>query len=399
LALLGRAAGLLIPLLSLTVFALAEDVGVLLIQPEAAKPTVGTTELEAEAWPAGEVERVEFRVDGKSVGEVGTPPYRLTVDLGASATGHQIEAVAYGRDGSSARHEVRTAGIHIDLELDLPLQQLYVTVSRGDQPVHSLDRSRFEIRDEGKPQEIVTFERGDVPLTSVLLVDSSLSMRGGRLGAALQGVRTFVRGMKEHDEAKVTLFSDRLLHTTPFTRFPEILTAGLDTVSAAGGTAVNDFLYQSLKELEGRQGRRVVVILSDGVDVESVLEMKDVLWKVHHSQALIYWLRLHRPGKPLLDEGALVRQHSVWRDAEEHGREFRGLEEAVRASGGRITDLHRPEEIAPAFEELMQELRGQYVLGYYPKNLRRDGSWRRIRVTLRDGQGLEVRVREGYVDL
>ena len=374
-----------------------ETLGVMLVRPGTGEAAVGTVDLEAEAWPPDNVERVLFLVDGASVGEVASPPYRLTVEMGPSAESREIEAVAIGRTGLEARDSLRTEAIRIDLALDLPLRQLYVTVTRDGRRLGSIPRGAFEVRDQGKAQELVTFERGDVPLTAVLLVDSSLSMQGGRLAAALAGVEVFVQGMQELDEAKIMLFSDRLLHSTPFTRFREILTAGLDGVTAAGGTAVNDHLYRALKDLESRQGRRVVVILSDGVDVESALSIEDVLWKVKYSQALVYWLRLHRDGQPLLDGNELVTQYSWWRDADEHKKEFKGLEEAVAASGGRIADLYTLNDIAPAFQDILDELRGQYVLGYYPTTQRHDGTWRRIRVSIQGG-GVEVRTREGYLD-
>lgn len=377
----------------------AEDVQVMIRSPGSDQAAVGTVDLEAEAWPEDAVERVEFYVDGLLVGEVSSPPYRLTVDVGGNGRAREVTAVAYGRGGAQARDRLTTQEIKIDLELDLPLQQLYVTVTRGGDRISSLARESFEVQDEGRREEIVTFEGGDVPLTAVLMVDSSLSMRGDRLNAALEGAKQFIEGMQSLDEAKLMLFSDRLLHTTPFTRFQEILTAGLGTVKASGGTAVNDFLYLALKELEARQGRRVVIILSDGVDVQSALEMEEVLWKVRHSQALIYWLRLHDEGRSLLSGRDLVPQTSWWRGVEGHQEEFRKLGEAVESSGGRVTDLYGLDEIGEAFGDILSELRGQYVLGYYPTKPKKDGKWRRVRVKVKGaGSGLTVRTREGYVD-
>ena len=168
---------------------------------------------------------------------------------------------------------------------------------------------------------------------------------------------------------------------------------------AAGGTAVNDFLYLALKELEARQGRPVVIILSDGVDVESSLSMKEVMWKVRRSPALIYWLRLHDEDSTLLEGRELRPQNSWWRNVEQHQEEFRLLGEAVEASGGRVTDLYRLEEIAPAFSDILRELRSQYVLGYYPTEPKKDGAWRRVRVRTQGTEGrLGVRTRSGYVD-
>ena len=284
---------------------------------------------------------------------------------------------------------VITSTIQIDQEIEVELQQLYVTVTRGGSSVADLRREDFSVVDDGAPQELVTFERGDVPLAALLLVDSSDSMRGERLQVALAGARSFIDAMARLDQAALLLFSDHVIHSTPFTGFPQVLASGLEGVVAGGGTALSDHLYAGFKLLEARQGRRVVILLSDGVDTTSVLEMADVLWAARRSQALVYWLRLPMSQRP----GAFS---SSWRDARGHREEIERLEELVRQSGGRVVGLEGVTDTASAFGEILRELRGQYVLGYYPEPRRNDGAWRKVRV--RAGPGLEVRAREGYVD-
>ena len=214
-------------------------------------------------------------------------------------------------------------------------------------------------------------------------------MRGERLRVALSGARSFIDAMARLDQASLLLFAGRIVHATPFTGFPRVLASGLDGVEAGGGTALCDHLYAALKLLEERQGRRVVILLTDGVDTTSVLAMEDVLWAAQRSQALIYWLRL-----PLTARSGGFS--SAWRDARGHRRQLEGLEEVVRRSGGRTVPLRAVEDAARAFTDILRELRGQYVLGYYPEPRRGDGRWRRVRV--RAGGGLEVRAREGYGD-
>ncbi len=102
-----------------------------------------------------------------------------------------------------------------------------------------------------------------------------------------------------------------------------------------------------------------------------------------------YWLRLplgERPGNI----------SSAWRDGAGHRRELSALEGLVRASGGRAVPLASLAGTAEAFAEILAELRGQYVLGYYPEPRRNDGRWREVRV--RAGSGVKVRARDGYTD-
>jgi VWFA-related protein len=186
------------------------------------------------------------------------------------------------------------------------------------------------------------------------------------------------------------LFSDRLLHVTPFTGDAAVVAAGLDAVDAEGGTALNDHLYAALKRLDAEQGRRVVILLSDGVDVESVLSIEDVLWKARRSQALVYWIRLVDLG------GEALSRTSAWRDSAGHAAERSGLEALVRESGGRVIDLPRIEAAPAAFRDVLAELRDQYVLGYYPSQNLDDGRWHRVSVRVTGPH--TVRAREGYVD-
>ena len=184
------------------------------------------------------------------------------------------------------------------------------------------------------------------------------------------------------------MFSDRIVRATSFTGFREVLTAALSTVIATGATALNDYLYVGLKQLERQQGRRVVLLLSDGIDSASVLGMKDVLEYSDHNPSLVYWLRLPAPG---------ARISSAWRDAEGYRKELARLEDLVTRSGGRILELAGVEEAAGAFDAVLEELRGQYVLGYYPTTRADDGTWHPVKVRV-TGPGLKVRTRRGYID-
>jgi Ca-activated chloride channel family protein len=194
------------------------------------------------------------------------------------------------------------------------------------------------------------------------------------------------------DEATLQLFSDRLLHAVPYTSDPRALAIGLDSVQSGGGTALNDRLFAALLGLEARQGRRLVVVLSDGVDVDSVLDVAQVEELAARSQALVYWIRL-------LDEGSGpgVTYLSAWRNGAEHRREIDGLRSLVESSGGRVLDLARIEEAESAFREILAELREQYVIGYYPTNARGDGAWHSLRVGV-ERPGLTARSRAGYRD-
>jgi len=202
-----------------------------------------------------------------------------------------------------------------------------------------------------------------------------------------RGAKAFLDGMKPSDEAMLALFSDRLLRYTPFSSDKSALTPALASTPAAGGTAVNDFLYMSLKLLDARQGQRVVVLFSDGSDVHSVLPAADVLWKSRAGQALIYWIQLG---------GKHLSFTSSWRDFKANDREYDDLERAIKESGGRILAIDRPEELEGAFRNILKELREQYAVGYYPNNAKGDGKWHKLDIRVKGGA--RARTREGYAD-
>lgn len=362
---------------------------VLILQPKTGETVFGEVEVFAEVLSAEPIAEVIFKLDGREVARVSKPPFRTTVDVGQDNIEHTFEVVAVSDTGAEGRTLRTTPRITVDEKLDIELQQLYVTVTRQGVRILHLPRYAFRILDEGQPQEIVTFEHGDVPLTAAILVDASFSMKGDRLRLAVRGAQRFVEEMKELDEATLILFSDRLLYATAFTQDPAALTAALSEVRAGGGTAINDHLYLALKWLEAEQGRRVVILLTDGVDVESTLDMQKVLWMVGRSQALVYWIRL-------TDDEAGLSRFTAWRDAEGHQQELDSLAQAVTESGGRIVDIQDLQQAEAVFREILRELREQYVLGYYPTQNVNDGSWHKVKVEVQGD--VHVRTREGYID-
>ena len=361
---------------------------VIIDRPTFLEPALGEVEVVARVEASESVRSLSLVVDGRPQAILETPPFRWIVDVGEDNVEHTFRVVARNAAGEVAEAVVTTPPLRIDEQVDLELQQLYVTVTRGGSTVEDLRRESFSITDLGEPQAIVTFERGDVPLTAVVLLDVSASMSGAELELALSSSRAFIDGLEALDQAMLILFSDRVVRGTEFTGFKEVLAAALSDVTATGPTALNDHLYVGLKQLERQQGRRVLLLLSDGVDSASALTMMDVLQYAESSPALVYWLKLPRPGADI---------SSAWLDIYGYRAELARLEDLVHKSGGRILELTNVSEAAAAFTAVLEELRGQYVLGYYPTNRSDDGAWHPIRVKVA-GRGLEVRTRRGYID-
>ncbi len=360
--------------------------------PMPGEPLFGEVEVAVAVRPAAtRLERVEVYVDGVRAGVLTKAPWRLVVDVGDANVAHRLQLVATAAGGATATAELTSGTIAVQEQIDVELRPLFVRVERDGALLPALGREDFTVFDDGARQQIVTFERGDVPFTAVLLLDASSSMQGGLLTLATDGVLAFARSMQRLDEAKLLLFADRVLVETPFTNAPSFLTLSLPTVNAAGGTAIHDALSLALSRLQPRSGRKVALVLSDGIDVESVLSMRTVLEQARKSGVILYWLRLGD------DQGAGrgYRVHTPWRGIEAHELEQRLLRQAIEESGGRVLQVGRVEGIGGALAAVLQELREQYVIGYYPSRLRGRGEWHEVRVEVAVA-GARVRAHRGY---
>ena len=372
------------------------DLQVRIAEPHEGDWVIGEVEIVAEVTTSESVIEVEFRVDDRRVGLLTSPPYRMRVDLGGENFAHVFEVIARAPTGGQARHRVETLPVPIAHEVEIELQQLYVTATRNGDRIHDLRPDEFEVVDTRQPQRLVTFERGGVPFTAVVLIDASGSMAGDKLRVALDGASAFVDGMEELDQTKIMVFSDRLLNSTPFANAGEVSTTGLATTNAVGGTALNDHLYVALKLVEQRQGRRVIILLSDGIDSHSGLAMADVAERARRSQAQIHWIRILRAGTEEAG-GDPAGRSSAWRTSDEYLEQFKLLTRTVRRTGGSIHTVEESAQTESVFLEILHELREQYVLGYYPSNRRNDGAWHKVTVRVAR-PGVHIRAAEGYTD-
>ncbi len=373
----------------------AQEIWVTIVEPNNGDFVIGELDIVVDVVSRADIAEIEFQLDGRPIGTLLMEPFRMPVDLGEDNVPHHFSVVAVDVEGNRASHSVKTEPIPISGDYEVELQQLYVSVIRGGERVLDVGQEHFTVNDEGVAQELVTFARGDIPFTAVLLIDASTSMFGEKIKSAVAGAASFIHGMKELDQAQVMVFSDQLLSATPITDAKQVLTAGLSSTEARGGTALQDHLFVALKLLTQRQGRRVLILLSDGVDTHSVLSMPQVFEVARKGNVLVYWIRISGSDGHVPDWGANMT--SAWKDGAQYHEQRELLTQVVDESGGRILEVGAPEEIRPVFIDILKELREQYVLGYYPDDRQNDGRWHKIRVGVA-GEDVKVRAPRGYVD-
>jgi VWFA-related protein len=336
---------------------------------------------------------VALFVDGSLVARLAKPPYRARFDVGQGNAEHHFVAQATTLFGATLRSELTTSAIEVGEQVDVELVHLYMNVQLWDgRRPEELKVPDFEVADDAGAQvQVTSLTRGDVPLSGVVLVDASDSMRGEAFAQAVSAAQTVTSLLGPEDEVLIALFSDRLLRATEFTRRADVLAQALAGVEAAGGSAVVDHLYFALNRLRSRLGRPVVILFSDGEDVSSALDAEQIRWRVRRSQATLYWIRLQPDG------GAPRRYSTFWRDANDSKRQFELLEETVRETGGEVVPIQTIPQARAALTSIFANLRAQVVLGFYPVNRRHDGSWRPIEVRPTSGR-MRITARAGYVD-
>jgi len=255
-----------------------------------------------------------------------------------------------------------------------------------DRIVTGLDQENFQVFDEKVEQKIVTFSTEDAPISVCMVFDSSGSM-GDKIEKSKEAALQFFKTSNPQDEFALVSFADRAELVSGFTSKYENLQEHLLTVKSGGRTALLDAIYLGLSEMKkATTNRRALLVISDGGDNHSRYTENDIRRAVKESDVQIYSIGVFEP----------VRSRD--RTSEEAGGPGL-LAEFSEVSGGRLFSVESGGELPDIAEKISVELRNQYVLGYRPSNLVRDGRWRRIRVKLNPPKGLpplQTFARTGY---
>ena len=270
-------------------------------------------------------------------------------------------------------------------KVDVQLVRLLVTVKNpaGDL-VGSLESRDFELFDSGVKQNISVFEhQTNQPLSVTLLIDTSGSMAKD-LKVATVSLAKFLNALVKEgnpdDAASLYSFNDQVTLLNSFTRRLTRLEDSLRPLKADAGTSLYDALYLSTGAMRNRDGRHVIVVVTDGGDTTSAKKYSDALSSILHAEAVLYPIVIVPITNPA-------------------GRNIGGehaLETLSHSSGGRMF-YPTVEQLDRTFADILRELRTQYLIGYYPHGpLAGDGKFHRIRLELPRRQDLRISTRAGY---
>lgn len=261
-------------------------------------------------------------------------------------------------------------------------------VDKNGAPVGGLGKDDFEITEDGKTQKIVYFDKElSAPLSIVLAIDASESvLRDERLEK--DAAKHFVHALlRDQDELDLMDFSDSVREIVPFTNQKKRIDSGLNQLQRGDETALYDAIYlasERLSQTKNEAGRRrVVVVITDGVDTAKKSRYGQALEEAQRAAAMIYSIIIV----------------PVWEDA---GRNTGGEHALIQMSndtGGKYFYVEDKKDLEPAFARVSDDLRTQYVLGYYAPQHGGDSAFRSVRVRMKNAalqDSYQLRHRNGY---
>jgi Ca-activated chloride channel family protein len=252
--------------------------------------------------------------------------------------------------------------------------EVYATVTDpGGEPLRGLTKGDFVVREDGQEQQVSTFAAADFPLSVALAIDRSFSMSGERLALAKSAARAFLGELRATDESMLIAVGSRIEVIAPLSRDRQSQFGTLSSLDAFGTTGLHDAIISAIDEIQGAQGRRALVLLSDGADKYSQATADAALERARRSDVMVYPVALGRERPELFAEIATL-------------------------TGGRSFHLRNPKDLVETLRAVARELREQYLLGYSPSRpiAPDEEGWRSIEVTV-NRPGARVRARDGYM--
>ena len=275
------------------------------------------------------------------------------------------------------------------IKVNVRLVRMLVTVKDGSgQLIGSLNKSDFSVYDNGVKQDIAVFDREtEQPLSVAMLVDTSAST-GIELRYELDSVSRFLRVLlgegNPDDTVALYSFNWQVSLLSSYTKRFARVDALLKQLKSEGGTSLYDAIFLAARELEFRNGRHVMVLVTDGGDTTSSKNYRDALEAAQHADSILY---------PVL----VV---PITNDAGRNVGGENALTTLASGTGGRVFTPSLGAQLDRAFDDILRELRTQYLIGFYPKDIPpTKDRYHTLKVTLQTGpsnRGLRVSTRSGY---
>ena len=257
---------------------------------------------------------------------------------------------------------------------------IYATVvDPSGRLVPDLEQTDFQIFDNGKPADVTLFSNESQPFTAVVMLDTSASMTAN-LKLLNRAAEQFLLRLLPVDKAQVGAFNDKIQLSGTFTNNRDELIGALNDLYFGNPTRLNDGIAAGLDALQGIEGRRVVLVFTDGEDTSSKTGFKTVLEQARDEEVMVYSIGLE---SEFFNGMRIVKT-----------RPSRDLRRIADETGGGYFELVKTADLAPTFSRVAQELRSQYLIGFAPAAL--DGKVHKLDVKVAK-PGMTVRARRSYL--
>ena len=327
--------------------------------------------------PSGQVlSKLSFFVDGELIGTTEAEPYS-SVDWTDVNPFERREIVVQAADASG--RTVRDVVVLPPFEITDKTEVTSILLETGvydktGRFVSKLDPSTFTIRENGIAQNIDLVARETLPTNLVLLVDNSQSM-SRRMDFVRLATERLGGALRQKDQVIVAPFNIHLGVITGPTNDAPTISRAIGAMRSGGGTAFLDGLRESTALLQGLEGRRAVILITDGYDENSTTTVDEVIESAEAAQVTVYVV-----GVGGIAGISLKGEHMLRRIAEE--------------TGGRIFFPPREPDLVGVADSVATDAHSRYLITYTPSNQKKDGSWRQVSVEVPDGY--KVRTRAGY---
>ena len=292
--------------------------------------------------------------------------------LGVSAQ-QPVERVKFEDDRVERTLSVRVDRVNV----------LFTVLTSRGKLVTDLAKNDFTVFEDGNPQNISNFSKDDdLPLNIGLLIDTSGSVRDKLRFEREAAAKFFYSTLRrKQDKAFVMSFDTSPMLLQDYTDNPGTLQHAVERMIAGGATSLYDAVsLAAVHKLAGENGRHVLIVLSDGFDNASHIDLAAALETVQKNDIVIYTISTNRT------EGLMLQDPRPG-DA--------NLTQLAVETGGHAFFPKRIEDLTQSFKRIGEDLRAQYSLAYGPTNMRRDGTYRRIAI-VPSHKGYTVRCRHGY---
>jgi Ca-activated chloride channel homolog len=332
-------------------------------------------EVDAQAPEGRKIQRVEIWLNEDRVATLFEKPYVQTVRVPGDLAVGYLRTVAFLDDPAMqpAEDVVFLNAPEFLEEIDVHLVELPTTVLRDGKPVHDLGQAAFRVLDKGTSVTISRFEHvRNLPLSIGLAVDASGSMQAKMEEAQKAGAQFLRNVLRPGDKAFVVAFDAQAYTVQKWSPSLADLHAGLSSLRAEEMTALYDALVYSLYQFQGVKGQKALVVISDGKDTAS---------KFDFNQALEY---ARRAAVPIYAIGIGIR-------AADLDVKYK-LTQLAKETGGNTYYIEKASGLAQIYTDIENELRSQYVLGFYPPaGVKPGGEWREVEVQVDGGSAKTIR--------